>query len=261
MIDPANVALYIPNGLKDFKQMLFERVAQRVGHVIRGNPRALLNLPREVLPAVGCSPELRPYVQKWREEGRRFIYWDRGYARRVFATWLPRGTNGGYYRWHVNSFQMMSTRIVKDDRWRSLSTPILPWQTNGRHIVIARPTPTYEKFHGIEGWTNRTVEYLSKITDRQLVIRDKESRRPLQADLQGAHCLVAHASIAAVEAVICGCPVFVDRTSAAALVGKTTLDEIEKPRYPSREHWAYSLAYCQFNEQELIDGTLWKLIK
>jgi hypothetical protein len=57
-----------------------------------------------------------------------------------------------------------------------------------------------------------------------------------------------------------GCPVFVDPGSAAALVGKTDLNEIERPIYPERQAWLNSLAYSQFNEKELVDGTLWKLI-
>jgi hypothetical protein len=72
---------------------------------------------------------------------------------------------------------------------------------------------------------------------------------------------VAHGSIAAVEAVVMGCPVFVHDISAAALVGKTDFSQIENPVYPDREQWLHSLAYCQFNESELVDGTLWRLIR
>lgn len=92
------------------------------------------------------------------------------------------------------------------------------------------------------------------------MIRDKESRRPLHADLDGAHALVTHGSIAAVEAVVLGCPVFVHPDSAAALVGRTDLKMIERPAMPERQSWLNALAYCQFNERELIDGTLWRLL-
>jgi hypothetical protein len=82
----------------------------------------------------------------------------------------------------------------------------------------------------------------------------------LQADLEGAHALVTHGSIAAVEAVILGCPVFVHPDSAAALVGRTDLKMIEHPLMPDRTKWLHSLAYSQFNERELVDGTLWSLM-
>jgi hypothetical protein len=183
-----------------------------------------------------------------------------GYCRRVFATWLPRGAEGGYYRWHLNSFQLQHIRDVPGDRWAAMRTDVLQWRRNGRHIVIAAPTRTYAKFHQCESWIADTIDALARVTDRQLVIRDKETKRPLQMDLDGAHCLVTHGSIAAVEAVILGCPVFVHADSAAALVGLTDLSKVEKPVYPDREPWLRALAYSQFNETELTDGTLWRML-
>jgi hypothetical protein len=44
------------------------------------------------------------------------------------------------------------------------------------------------------------------------------------------------------------------------LVGKSDLREIESPIYPDREPWLHSLAYSQYDERELCDGTLWRLI-
>jgi hypothetical protein len=157
---------------------------------------------------------------------------------------------------------MPAIRQVPDDRWRALRTDVIPWHKGGRHIVIAAPSRTYAKVHRIEAWISDTIDALARTTDRQLVIRDKEHvrNRPLQKDLEGAHCLVTHGSIAAVESVVLGCPVFVHGDSAASLVGKTDLSEIETPAYPDREGWLSSLAYCQFNERELVDGTLWRLI-
>lgn len=152
---------------------------------------------------------------------------------------------------------------MPDDRWKALATELKPWAKGGKHIVIAAPSRTYAKFHGIEGWIADTIDTLARVTDRQLVIRDKEHvrNRPLQRDLEGAHCLVTHGSIAAVESVVLGCPVFVHPDSAAALVGRTDLKDIESPVYPDRKAWVNSLAYSQFNERELVDGTLWRLLQ
>lgn len=264
MIDPATVCLFIPPGLKSFKLDLFERIGSKIvaagGKIIRHDYAAVARLPEKMVPIIGGSPELRETVSQWRVNGRRWIYWDRGYCRRVFATWLPRGENGGMYRWHIGSCQMQIIRDMPGDRWAALKTPLAPWRKDGRHIVVALPTPTYERFHGIAGWTRRTIDALAALTRRRVITRDKETKRPLQADLDGAHCLVAHGSNAAVEAVILGCPVIVDRSSAAALVGLTDLNEIERPVTPAREAWARSLAYSQFSERELVDGTLWRMI-
>jgi hypothetical protein len=269
MIDPAGVCLFIGPGLRKFKRKLFERIGAHIqklgGSVIDGDFAAVERLPRDIIPIVGCSPEFAETVPRWQREGRRFIYWDRGYARRVFATWLPRGDEiglpGGYYRWHCNSYQMQRLRDVPDDRWRALQIELKPWRHGGRHIVVAEPSPTYQAHHRIEGWTARTVAVLKQLTPRPLVLRDKESRIPLGEDCAGAHALITHGSIAAVEAAIMGCPVFVDASSAAALVGLTDLARIEHPIYPERAAWCRSLAYCQFTEAELVDGTLWRLIE
>lgn len=264
-MNPRDVCLFIPPGLKGFKMNLFNRIGSKIGKTILHDFKALEKLPDEIIPAVGCTPELKPLIQSWKARGRRWIYWDRGYARRIFATDLPTGDDGGYYRWHVGSFQMKRIRPVPGDRWKDLKTEVWPWARDGKHVVVAEPSPTYEKFHGIEGWTKNTVMKLKQLTDRPLVIRDKEMQRfgrKLHQDLRGAHCLVTHGSNAAVEAVIMGCPVFVDReASAAALVGRTILDHIEQPVYPDRQPWLNSLAYCQFNEEELVDGTLWNMIE
>lgn len=263
-VDPRKICLFVPPGLRKFKLDLFERIGRKIGQIVRHDYEALRRLPRDVLPVVGCTPELRPLIDEWQISGRPWCYWDRGYMRRVFATDLPFGADGGYYRWHLGSFQMQEIREVPEDRWRSMKIEVWPWSKSGRQIVVAEPTPTYARFHGIEGWTERTVQSLKMLTDRPVVLRDKEMQRfgrKLRDDLRGAHALVAHGSNAAVEAAVMGCPVFVDRCSAASLVGLTDLSEIENPVYPDRTAWVRSLCYSQFNERELVDGTLWRLIQ
>lgn len=269
MIDPAKVALWVPeNTLKAFKLELFNRIAATIerqgGKVVRNDERRLLDLPDDIIPIIGCHPPLKGMIADWKARGRRFGYWDRGYAARWFATCLPQPSSmaASYYRWHVDSYQATRIRDVPDDRWKRLNTEVKPWQKNGRHIVIAAPTATYSKLHGCENWIAETVTALAKVTDRQLVIRDKEQykRRPIQKDLEGAHCLVTHGSNAGNEAVILGCPVFVDKSCAAALVGKTDIREIEKPVYPDRQPWLNTIGYSQWTESEILDGTMWRQI-
>lgn len=269
MIDPARLCLFIPAGLKRFKLDLFERIGAKItaagGRVARHDVGLLERLPDEMIPVVGCQPESTPLIAAWKTSGRVWAYWDRGYFLRVFATWLPRAASleKSYYRWHLNAFQSQTLRDVSAERWRALDLDrvVRPWQKNGRHIVIAAPTRTYARFHRCETWIADTIDALARVTDRQLVIRDKETKRPLQDDLDRAHCLVTHGSIAAVESIVLGTPVFVHPSSAAALVGLTDLARIERPLYPDRERWLHSLSHDQYNETELVDGTLWRMMR
>lgn len=265
MVDPKSVVFFHPNGLSRFKDDLFNRVGSSIkragGRVIRGNVEELAKISDDELPTTGCMPETRELLDEWITRKRDFCYWDRGYVRRIFATWLPRGENGGFYRWTRNGFQMSAIRNVPDDRWKSLNIKIEPWRKNGKHILICAPTRTYARFHHTEDWIANVIDALARVTDRQLMIRDKESKRPLQMDLDGAHCCVTHGSIAAVEAAILGTPIFVDKSSAASLIGHTDLRKIETPIYSDREPWCHNLAYNQFSEPELVDGTLWRLMQ
>jgi hypothetical protein len=44
------------------------------------------------------------------------------------------------------------------------------------------------------------------------------------------------------------------------MMGRVGFDDIENPVYPDREKWLYSLAYNQWNEAELCDGTLFRML-
>lgn len=270
MIAPARLAFFFPPDLKKFKLELFNRIGKNIerhgGMIIRHDFDAIGNLPDTIIPVIGCSPPFWPMIQEWNKRGRVWAYWDRGMFRRVFAASLPWAASReeSYYRVHLNCYQMQAIRDVPNDRWKALKYDdvVRPWQKNGRHIVVAAPSDTYCKFHRCESWLAETLDKLSRITDRQIVVRAKEHvrTRPLQKDLDGAHALVTHGSVAAVESVVLGCPVFVHPDSAAALVGLTDLDKIEKPIYPERERWMHSLAYEQWNEAELEDGTVWRML-
>jgi hypothetical protein len=264
VINAKDVCLFVPAGLKKFKLDLFTNIAVDIrragGQVALHDMEILKGLPDDVIPIVGCTVELRPIIDDWIARKRKWIYWDRGYWSRVFATWLPRGENGGMYRWHVGSYQLQQISEFPPDRLKRHQPPVRPWRKGGRHIVIAQPTIPYSDFHQLDRWIDYTLKALSGVTNRQIVIRCKDSKRSLQDDLEGAHALVTHGSNAAVEACILGCPVFVDRASAAALVGSTDLSKIEEPVYPDREPWLRALSYSQFDEKELVDGTLWRLL-
>jgi len=77
------------------------------------------------------------------------------------------------------------------------------------------------------------------------------------------HCLVTFSSIAAGEALLNGKPAITLGPNAAAPLCSQTLAEIDNPRIPTLdevEEWAAHLAYCQFTEPEMRDGTAWRIL-
>lgn len=263
MIDPKAVRLYIPSGLGNYKTGLFDRVAKTVGGTIRHDLAALRDCPDDLIPAVGCTVALRPLIETWKATGRTWIYWDRGYLVRRFGTWLPKSSDGGYYRWELNAFQMKAVRGVSDERWRKLKLQYPEWKKppgDRGHVLICAGSLDYDQFHGIVGWLDRTLVSLRKITARRIVVRLRNADYPLQRDLDGAHIVVTHGSVAAIEALMLGVPVCVDPSSAAAPVGVIDLSDIETPARPDIRAWLHALACSQFHEDELRDGTAWKFV-
>lgn len=258
----ADTAFFIPSIVSEYKRTkLFGPLSKKAAVVIEGDGRTdaerLAAVPDELVPIIGCTYEIRHLIKDWLRTGRRFIYWDRGYVARGGKAWLP--TPGlCHYRWQLNGYQMTAINpAATPKRWWKLRQPVQPWRMSGKHVVIAAPSAAYSRFHELDGWwLERTIEAVTA-TGRRVVVREKDSRLPLQKDLVGAHCLVTHGSVAAVEAVIMGCPVFVDHTSAAAPVGRTDLD-LENPVMPDRTAWLNSLANAQFNLPELLTGECWR---
>ena len=119
-------------------------------------------------------------------------------------------------------------------------------------------------------WMEKTIVELKQYTDREVVIRLKKGRSErvttdtmemaLQQDI---HCLVTYSSIAAGEALLCGKPAITLGPNAAAPLCSQHLSEIESLKIPTLdevEAWAAHIAYCQFTEPEMCDGTAWRIL-
>lgn len=190
----------------------------------------------------------------WRMHRRPFVYIDHGYFRR--------GHFDGYYRCVWNGFQHNVVLPPDEARWRALGLETSPWRKGGAHIVVCPPSNVVANLFGQERWLDGALYWLKQNTDREIRVRRKRdaSEKPLSADLEGAHALVTYSSIAAVEAVAAGVPVFVDETSAAAPVASGPLTAIENPSYPDRDAWLAGLAAGQFTLAEMRDGTAWRIL-
>jgi len=75
--------------------------------------------------------------------------------------------------------------------------------------------------------------------------------------------MVTFNSIAAVESLIYGKPVFTMGPNAAAPLANTDLTQIDSPFMPELDqvrHLCCNLAYAQFTTAEMKNGTAWQIL-
>jgi hypothetical protein len=209
--------------------------------------------------------------QCW-EDKRRFRYMDSGY---VGNRKNPLNPNG-WKQWHRivdNDLQHNVIVTRPSDRWDRLKIQLRDWRKDGRKILVAVPDEKPCIFYGIEldKWIDTTINEIKKYTDRpiELRVRDPNRQNRVVSDLESAlddnvFALVTFNSIAATESIIAGIPAFVLAPCNAALpVSNVRLSDINSPWYPDQDlvhAWACHLAYGQFHNDELRDGTAARIL-
>lgn len=182
-------------------------------------------------------------------ECRDFYFIDHAY--------FDRGYETGNFRVIKNGIHQ--TKILKaPPSGRSLE----PWKKPNEDdfVIIIPPPPKLIKVFDLEGWTEETVRTVKKYTDRPILVKPKDSQTPLSLYLTRAHCVVSFSSVAEVEAVVSGVPVFVSDYSPASPVGCKDFRQIESPIYPERQGWIDSLAYSQFHVSQMESGEAWRIL-
>ena len=79
--------------------------------------------------------------------------------------------------------------------------------------------------------------------------------------LSNAFAVVNYNSNPAIESVLAGVPVFVDKSSLCWSVGNPIGSDIEKPIMPDRTKWLQELSYCEWFVDEIEKGLPWARIK
>ena len=207
-----------------------------------------------------------------RLSNRDFYYIDTGYLGNL-------GKRKEFHRVVKNNVQHSMPIEVPDDRFNKLVKQSRKnfyrnkWFKDGSNILIVTPSEKPCKFYGItrDQWLDKTMDTLSAHTDRKIIIRDKPPRRERVGSKSiynqfvddDIYAVVTYNSIAATEAVAYGIPAFADApVNAAKSVCLTDFTKIEDPYYPSRQQvdkWLHWLAYCQYDVNDLRNGTAYKI--
>ena len=209
------------------------------------------------------------------KRGEDFYYMDTGY----FGNFVSVGNPGGkkmYHRIVKNELQKTKIELKSPDRWQALvkSDRRLRWpgwKKGGDKILLVVSNPKSCHYFGYDmpQWLDETIATIKKHTDMEIVVRHKGSRSDRNSDSiydvldQNVFATVAFNSIAAMESIAYGVPAFVTVPCAASPLALNDLSKIATPWYPDAllvQQHCESLAYGQFTQEEIANGTAWKLL-
>jgi len=208
----------------------------------------------------------RKQMDTCRARGKDFYYMDTGY--------FGNGKKKIYHRITKNDVQNFGPVIDRpSDRFSRTGVQPKKIRADGSKILLAPPSQKLLNLYDIdlETWLEQTLAEINTHTDREVVIRRKQGRSVRVNDNtiemaldQDIYCLITYSSIAAGEAILHGKPAITLGPNAAAAVCSTAISEIESIRRPSLDEvevWARHMAYCQFTEAEMRDGTAWRILQ
>ena len=199
-----------------------------------------------------------------RAAGRDFYYIDTGY--------FGNGKKKTYHRITLNDVQYFGDVIKRPiDRFAATGVQLKKFRP-GSSILLAPPSQKLLNLYDIvlEDWLEQTQIEIKKYTDRPIVIRTKQGRSTRVNDDtmemaldRDVHCLVTFSSIAATEALLLGKPAITLGPNAASPLCRRYIADIENLYIPTLDEvyaWASNLAYCQFTEPEMRNGTAWRIL-
>jgi len=207
----------------------------------------------------------RKEMMACRENGRDFYYIDTGY--------FGNGKKKTFHRVTKNDVQNFGPIIDRPgDRLAATGVTFNKFKSFGSKILLAPPSQKLLNLYNInlDNWLEATVNQIGVYTDREIVVRLKQSRSIRQnsdtiesALMNDIFCLVTFSSIAAGEAILYGKPAITLGPNAAAPLCSQSLTEIENLKIPTTDEiaaWARHISYCQFTEPEMRDGTAWRIL-
>jgi hypothetical protein len=248
---------------------------QRKGHMydpilqsfVQGAGGQISNWTKEefnTTPVVLRGITKRKQMQACKDTGRDFYYIDTGY--------FGNSKKKTFHRITRNDVQWFGDIVERPgDRLEKTGVKIAKMR-RGTNILIAPPSQKLLNNYDIvlEEWLANVQAEIKQYSDRPIVIRTKQSRSIRVNDdtmemalSQDVHCLVTFSSIAAGEALLLGKPAITLGPNAAGPLCSHSISAIENPHIPTLDEvgaWARHLAYCQFTELEMRDGTAWRIL-
>ena len=215
-------------------------------------------------------------IEYCRKIQRDFYYIDTGYL----GNFPSPGNPSGKKIWHravKNELQHFESRDVPSDRWNKLckQDPRLiwsGWKNHDKKILLVLPNPKACRFYDIDcdQWIAETTDKIKTYSDLPIEVRVKGARSERNRGYSiysafdtGVYATVSFNSIASLESVLYGIPAFVSVPCAASPLASTDLSDLRNPFKPDLNiilKHCYTIAYGQYTQEELLNGTAWKII-
>ena len=208
---------------------------------------------------------------------RDYYYIDTGYI----GNFPSEGNTSGKKKWHrvvKNDLQHPVIKDVPADRWKKLveqdsRLQWTGWKNYNKKILLVLPNPKACRFYDIDcdKWIEETTEQIKKYSNLPIEIRVKGSRSErnkgytiYDAFDSGVYATVSFHSIASLESVLYGIPAFVSVPCVASPLASTDLSTLANPFKPDLAtiiKQCHNIAYGQFTQEEILNGTAWKLLQ
>ncbi len=244
--------------------------------LVIGSNRVCTTDLSDTKPLVVRGVTSKTEIEICKENKRDFYYIDTGYL----GNFPSPGNSSGKKIWHrivKNDLQHCKPLPVSQDRWNNLlkQDPRLAWQgwkNHNQKILLVMPNPKACRYYNIDydQWMAETTEKIKTYSNLPIEVRVKGSRSErnhgysiYSAFDSGVYATVSLNSIASLESVLYGIPSFVSVPCAASPLASTDLSMLKNPFKPSVEEISKvckTLAYGQYTQEEILNGTAWKII-
>ena len=190
---------------------------------------------------------------------QNYYYMDHGYFNQSDREFKNNRTEvlnlDGYFRIVHNNLIHNGKGNFPSDRLKKLNINFKKNNKLGTYIILSEPSETMKKIYNEHNWCEETKKKLKKFTDRELIIHNKFSKKPLDELLNDAWAFVSLQSTAGFKAMANGVPsYFTEKTL-------NKINNIEEIENPTIDYQIFNnLAYGQWTLKEIESGEAWENI-
>ena len=188
----------------------------------------------------------------------------------------------------INRNANFANNSADDKRLALFDLSTKPWRSGGEHIIVCGQNEKSIAWDqgSTTNWVYQTIEWLRSQTERPIWFRP-HPRYPVTIDqnkfanvsismpkkiegydevdfahaLQNAYAVVNYNSNPAIESVLAGVPVYVDKSSLCWPVGNDIGSNINVPATPDRTQWLEQISYTEWFVEEIKQGLPWRRLK